>query len=109
MGETRRSRNTKVVATIGPASGDPDTLYALLQAGVDVCRINCSHSTAEMIQAEVSNIRRQASATSRPVSILLDLQGPKIRLETFAEGSAHLRRGQEWVITTRDVPGHAEV
>ncbi len=79
MGETRRSRNTKVVATIGPASRDPDTLYALLEAGVDVCRINCSHSTPEMIQAEVSNIRRQASATSRPVSILLDLQGPKIR------------------------------
>jgi pyruvate kinase len=79
MGKTRRRRSTKIVATIGPASREPKVLRNLIEAGVDVCRINCSHSTHEMIRAEVANIRRQASATGRPVSILLDLQGPKIR------------------------------
>ncbi len=79
MAQARRSRNTKIVATIGPASREPDTLRALIDAGVDVCRINCSHCTRDMIRAEVANIRRQAAASGRPVSILLDLQGPKIR------------------------------
>jgi len=85
MGKTRRRRNTKIVATIGPASRAPEVLRALIDAGVDVCRINCSHCTHDEIRAEVANIRRQAAGSGRPVSILLDLQGPKIRTGPIAQ------------------------
>jgi pyruvate kinase len=72
-------RNTRIVATIGPSSRDPSVLQALLEAGVDVCRINCSHATAESIRTDVARIRRLAAELRRPVGVLLDLQGPKIR------------------------------
>ncbi len=72
-------RKTRIVATIGPASRDLDMLRRLLQAGVDVCRINCSHADAEAIRTDVARIRRAAMELDRHVAILLDLQGPKIR------------------------------
>jgi pyruvate kinase len=70
---------TKIVATIGPASWELDDLIDLLNAGVDVCRINCSHSDHDDIRRQVSRIRRAAMQLKRPTAILLDLQGPKIR------------------------------
>ena len=70
---------TKIVATIGPATSEPDQLRELLTAGVDVCRINCSHASAEVIQADIARIRRTAIDLRLRVAILLDLQGPKIR------------------------------
>jgi len=73
------TRRTKIVATIGPVSRDEETLTALLRAGVNVCRINCSHASHEVIRQDVARIRRTASKLDRPVAILLDLQGPKIR------------------------------
>lgn len=76
-------RRTRIVATIGPSSRDPAVLKELLHAGVDVCRINCSHSTAESIRADISRIRRIATTLDRTVAILLDLQGPKIRVGTI--------------------------
>jgi pyruvate kinase len=72
-------RRTKIVATIGPATANTDQLEALLQAGVDVARVNCSHSNADGILQSVSRIRRSAIKVQRRVAILLDLQGPKIR------------------------------
>lgn len=72
-------RKTRIVATIGPASRDLPMLRQLLQAGVDVCRINCSHADAEAIRTDVARIRRAAMELDRHVAILLDLQGPKIR------------------------------
>ncbi len=72
-------RMTKIVATIGPASREPEMLGRLLEAGVDVCRINCSHASADGIRSDVSRIRRTATEQGRNVGILLDLQGPKIR------------------------------
>ena len=74
-----RDRHTRIVATIGPVSRDPETLHRLLDRGVDVCRINCSHSNAESIRSDVARIRRTASELGRSTGILLDLQGPKIR------------------------------
>ncbi|MCB9777023.1 MAG: pyruvate kinase [Alphaproteobacteria bacterium] len=74
-----RFRKTRIVATIGPASRDPEMLRRLLDAGVDVCRVNCSHADAESIRTDVSRIRRAAMGLERSVAILLDLQGPKIR------------------------------
>jgi len=72
-------RKTKIVATIGPASRDQTKIEALLRAGVDVCRINCSHSNKESINADISRIRRTSAQIDHSVAILLDLQGPKIR------------------------------
>ncbi len=72
-------RRTKIVATIGPASAESTQLRRLLEAGVDVCRLNCSHSGPEGLRRSIARIRRVASELERPVGILLDLQGPKIR------------------------------
>jgi pyruvate kinase len=73
------NRRTRIVATIGPASRDPEVLAALIAAGADVFRINGSHSSAETIREAVSRVRRAALAAGRAVALLLDLQGPKIR------------------------------
>ncbi len=73
------ARRTKIVATLGPASRELDQIVALLQAGVDVVRINCSHASADGIRESVARVRRAAVQLDRPVGILLDLQGPKIR------------------------------
>ncbi len=74
-----KQRRTKIVATIGPATSETEALTQLFEAGVDVARINCSHSSAEGIRQGVSRIRRSAIQLGKPVAILLDLQGPKIR------------------------------
>jgi pyruvate kinase len=76
---------------------------------MDVARLNMSHGSHEDHAESYRLVREASDASGHGVGIFADLPGPKIRLETFAEGSAHLRRGQEWVITTRDVPGDAEV
>ena len=73
-------RRTKIVATIGPASRDPETIAALVTAGVDVFRVNCSHASPEAIREAVARVRRAARAADRAIAILLDLQGPKIRV-----------------------------
>ena len=72
-------RKTKIVATIGPATKSIEALMDIMNAGVDVCRVNCSHCNAQEIRSNVANIRRAAATLGRSVSILLDLQGPKIR------------------------------
>lgn len=73
------ARRTKIVATMGPASREPEALSAILRAGVDVIRVNCSHATPETIREAVARVRRAATQLDRAVGILLDLQGPKIR------------------------------
>lgn len=80
---TTFTRKTKIVATLGPASNTPETLSKILEAGVDVCRINCSHSTAQSIRSTIAMIRRCSAQLHRSVAILLDLQGPKIRTGTI--------------------------
>ncbi len=77
------ARRTKIVATLGPASREPEQILALLRAGVDVFRINCSHASAEGIREGVARIRRAATTLDRACGILLDLQGPKIRTGTL--------------------------
>nr|HPR08353.1 pyruvate kinase [Denitromonas sp.] len=78
------SRHTKIVATLGPASSDPAVLEAMVHAGVDVVRMNFSHGTAEDHIARANAIREVSVRTRRPVGILADLQGPKIRVGKFA-------------------------
>jgi pyruvate kinase len=89
----RRRRSAKIVATLGPASSAPDQIRALFEAGVDVFRLNFSHGTHDDHQARFAAIRRIESATGRPIGILADLQGPKLRLGTFAEGPIELAAG----------------
>ncbi len=86
-------RRTKIVATIGPGSESEDMIGRLIQAGVDVFRLNFSHGTAENHARVAARIRRQASHNARYVGILADLQGPKIRIHGFAEGSVELTAG----------------
>ena len=83
-------RRTKIVATIGPASSGPDALRALLEAGVDVIRLNFSHGSHQDHQQVFADVRRIAAELGRPVAILQDLQGPKIRIGTLTGGSVYL-------------------
>ncbi len=102
-------RCAKIVATMGPATNTPETLRALVEAGMDVARLNLSHGSHE-VHAETYRMVREASdATGRGVGILVDLQGPKIRLGKFASGPVLLENGNEFVVTTEDVPGDAQM
>src|SRR5437763_10660020 len=92
----RRLRSAKIVATLGPSSSAPDRIRALFEAGVDVFRLNFSHGTHEDHQARFAAIRSIESATGRPIGILADLQGPKLRLGTFAEGRTELDAGDSF-------------
>ena len=93
MIDLRRRRSAKIVATLGPSSSAPERIGALFEAGVDVFRLNFSHGTQEDHRARFDAIRRIESATGRPIGILADLQGPKLRLGAFAEGRIELTAG----------------
>jgi len=102
-------RATKIVATLGPASDSPSTIRELILAGVDVFRLNASYGTHEEHAARVRNIRTLASGLGSHTGILLDLQGPKIRLGKFQGGEAMLQRGARFTITVEAVVGNKEV
>jgi pyruvate kinase len=90
----RRQRKTKIVATLGPASNTPDKMRALFEAGVDVFRINMSHTDHPMLARMVKDLRALADSLGRPIGILADLQGPKIRLGTIPGGARMLAEGE---------------
>ena len=98
-------RRAKIVCTLGPAVGTPERIRQLVDAGMDVARLNMSHGTYADHERMYQMVRRTADETGHNVGIFADLQGPKIRLETFADGPAELKRGDLFTITTRDVPG----
>jgi len=99
--------NTKIVATVGPACCDAATIGLLIEAGVDVFRLNASHGSAEERTQWIGTIRNESQARGTHTGILLDLQGPKIRLGKFKDGQATLEPGAEFIITVEDVPGDA--
>jgi pyruvate kinase len=105
----RMKRRAKIVATIGPASQDEETLAALLEAGVDVARLNFSHGTHTDHQAVFTRLRRLSEESGRPVTILQDVQGPKIRTGQLAGGKLELIAGQKLSLTTRPVVGNSEL
>jgi pyruvate kinase len=98
-------RRTKIVCTIGPASDTEDMIAKLIAAGMNVARLNFSHGTQEYQRDLVKKIKRVRKALSKPVAILQDLQGPKIRIGTIANGFFQLQSGQEFILTSDDVPG----
>ena len=91
-------RATKIVATLGPASSDPEVLERLLRAGVDVVRLNFSHGTAQDHIDRAALVRRIAEKVGKPVAIMADLQGPKIRVGKFAQGKVMLVNGERFVL-----------
>lgn len=90
----RRTRNAKVLATLGPASREPETIRALFEAGADVFRLNFSHGSHDDHRRTFEAIRGVEAAFARPVGILQDLQGPKLRIGTLQGGSVRLERGR---------------
>lgn len=100
-----RQRRTKLVATLGPASSDPETIAELIDAGVNMFRLNMSHGDHAGHAETVSHVRAQAAASDTTVAILADLAGPKIRVGQFTDGAIELVDGTQVTITTRDVPG----
>ncbi|SDW78528.1 pyruvate kinase [Albimonas donghaensis] len=103
----RRLRNVKIVATLGPASSDRATIRALFEAGADVFRLNMSHGTHEGIAQLHRLIREIEHELRRPIGILADLQGPKLRVGTFADGKETLEEGAAFRLDLVDKPGDA--
>jgi pyruvate kinase len=91
-------RRTKIVATLGPSTDDPKVLDAMLQAGVDVVRLNFSHGSHEEHMLRAENVRNRARAHGRQVGVFVDLQGPKIRIERFKEGKVRLEEGARFTL-----------
>jgi len=101
-------RATKIVATLGPASTSPEVIRALVDNGVDVFRLNASHGSPEERTDRIRTIRQVSRDLDRNVAILLDLQGPKIRLGVFSGGGCFLNTGDMFTITTQAVEGNRE-
>jgi pyruvate kinase len=91
-------RRTKIVATLGPASSDPRTLARMIDAGLDVVRMNFSHGTAAEHRQRVELVRALAVKAGRAVGVLVDLQGPKIRIGKFSDGKITLKAGEKFVL-----------
>jgi pyruvate kinase len=100
-------RRAKIVCTLGPASDDPETIADMIRAGMNVARLNFSHGTHEDHKDLYDTVRDVSTDLGEPVSILQDLQGPKIRTGTFKDGPVMLEPEDEFTITTRDVEGTA--
>jgi len=101
-------RNTKLVATLGPSSTDPDTIRRMMDGGVDVFRLNVSHGTQWEHVERIETVRGIEREKNRSIGILIDLQGPKIRLGQFEGGGCQLETGATFTITTEPVMGTAE-
>jgi pyruvate kinase len=101
-------RRAKIVCTLGPAVEAPEKIRELIGAGMNMARLNLSHGSYDEHQGRLDRVRAAASELGRPVAILVDLQGPKIRLARFENGPHELARGDIFTITTDDVPGTKE-
>jgi pyruvate kinase len=108
MTEKISYNKTKIVATVGPASSSKEMLRALLKEGVDVFRLNFSHGSHSDHQKVIENVREISREIGSAVALLLDLQGPKIRVQDMQPG-VEIVQGQELTITTREVLGNNEL
>jgi pyruvate kinase len=101
----RRSRKVKILATIGPASSSAEVIAELAAAGADLFRINMSHTSPAEMRALVDTIRGVEAKLARPIGIVVDLQGPKFRLGTFAKGKVDIKIGQTFTLDSNPDPG----
>ena len=98
LGSNDMLRRTKILATLGPATDDPKVLDALISAGVDVVRANLSHGTPDEHRARAESVRDRARASGRQIGLLVDLQGPKIRIGRFKQGPISLAEGDKFIL-----------
>jgi pyruvate kinase len=103
----RRQRKAKIVATLGPASSTPEQISALFHAGADVFRLNFSHGAHEDHKARYEAIRAVEEKADRPIGVLMDLQGPKLRVGAFADGAVELKTGATFRFDLDDSKGDA--
>ena len=103
----KRSRNVKIIATIGPASSSPEVIEQLLLAGVDVFRINMSHSSHQTLRERHADIRKLETEHDRPIGILVDLQGPKLRIGTFKQDHVTITARDTFILDDNPDPGDA--
>src|SRR4051812_36596086 len=102
----RRNRNAKIVATLGPASSTKEVVRQLFMTGADVFRLNFSHGTADDHRARFAILRELEAETGRPIAVLADLQGPKLRVGTFADGPITLAEGAAFRLDLAPAPGN---
>lgn len=101
----RRNRKVKILATLGPASSEEEMIQKLHEAGADLFRINMSHASHDLMRTLIKRIRSVEERSGRPIGILADLQGPKLRVGKFAAGKVTLIPGQTFTLDSRDEPG----
>ena len=102
-------RRTKIVCTIGPASSSESNVKRLIEAGMDVARLNFSHGTHEEHRINIKKIREISTDLDRHIAILQDLSGPKIRVGEFPDGAIALKSNNEFILTNRNVPGNEHI
>ncbi len=102
-------KKTKIVATIGPASESEETLRALFENGVNVCRLNFSHGSHEEHQTRIDTIKRLREELGLPIGIMIDTKGPEIRVGDFSEGQITLNQGDHFTLTTREILGDKSI
>lgn len=102
-------RRAKIVATLGPASASYEQIKAIIDAGVDVARMNLSHGSYEVHEAIYKNVRKAAADAGKSIGIFVDLQGPKIRLGKFINGPHHLDKGATFKITIEEIEGDENI
>jgi len=102
-------RRAKIVATLGPATSSYESLKSIIEAGVDVARMNLSHGSYDVHEEVYRNVRKAAKDVGKPVAVLVDLQGPKIRLGKFEAGPYDLSEGDIFKITIEDIVGNKEI
>ena len=103
-----RTRRVKIVATLGPASNTKNKILELTKAGADVFRINMSHASHDLMRATVKSIREVEAELNFPISIMVDLQGPKHRLGVFENGELDVEPGHQITLDSDPAPGNAE-
>src|SRR5687768_11970789 len=102
-------RRAKIVCTLGPATGEPASIDALVAAGMDCARLNFSHGDHGSHARMATMVREAAQRARRPLAILADLCGPKMRIGRFTAGQVELHPGDRFTLTTRDVPGTNQI
>lgn len=102
-------RKTKIICTLGPACDDLNVLSSLMDAGMDVARLNFSHGDYDYHQKKIDSIKKLRKSKKCPVAILLDTKGPEIRVRTFENGFVMLKAGQKFVLTSKDIVGNDEM
>ncbi|MGI9504590.1 MAG: pyruvate kinase, partial [Geminicoccaceae bacterium] len=102
----RQRRSAKILATLGPSSSDADRIKALFNAGADAFRFNFSHGTHEDHKDRYDIVRKIEADAGRPISIVMDLQGPKLRVGTFENDRIELKAGKSFRLDLDDAPGN---